>query len=51
MTDTAANRYARLEANLPLLKDTLRGIEKEGLRVDGQGKLALTPTPPAWARR
>ena len=45
MTDTAANRYARLEANLPLLKDTLRGIEKEGLRVDGQGKLALTPHP------
>jgi glutamate--cysteine ligase len=45
VTDTAANRYARLEANLPLLKDTLRGIEKEGLRVDGQGKLALTPHP------
>ena len=45
MTDTAANRLARLEANRSLLTQTLRGIEKEGLRVDEQGILARTPHP------
>ncbi|WP_313371741.1 glutamate--cysteine ligase [Achromobacter animicus] len=45
MTDTAANRLARLEANRSLLTETLRGIEKEGLRVDEQGILARTPHP------
>ena len=45
MTDTAAHRLARLEANRPLLAQTLRGIEKEGLRVDEQGILARTPHP------
>lgn len=45
MTDTAANRLARLEADRSLLTQTLRGIEKEGLRVDEQGILARTPHP------
>jgi len=45
VTDTAANRLARLEANRSLLTQTLRGIEKEGLRVDEQGILARTPHP------
>ncbi|ARP93308.1 glutamate--cysteine ligase [Bordetella genomosp. 13] len=45
MTDTAATRHARLEANASLLAQALRGIEKEGLRVDGRGALALTPHP------
>ncbi|SAI70425.1 glutamate--cysteine ligase [Bordetella ansorpii] len=45
MTDTAATRHARLEANATLLKQALRGIEKEGLRVDARGALALTPHP------
>ena len=45
MTDTAAQRLSRLEANRSLLTQTLRGIEKEGLRVDEQGILARTPHP------
>jgi len=45
VTDTAATRHARLEANAALLKQALRGIEKEGLRVDSRGALALTPHP------
>lgn len=45
MTDTAANRLSRLEANRSLLTQTLRGIEKEGLRVDEQGILSRTPHP------
>jgi len=45
VTDTAANRLTRLEANRSLLTQTLRGIEKEGLRVDEQGLLARTPHP------
>ena len=36
-------------ANLPLLTECLHGIERECLRVDSDGKLALTPTPP-WVR-
>ncbi|PLC50481.1 glutamate--cysteine ligase [Pollutimonas subterranea] len=38
-------RLVLLGQNRPALKDILRGIEKEGLRVDGQGKLATTPHP------
>lgn len=33
--------------NLPLLQQGLRGIERETLRVDPQGKLMLSPHPPA----
>ncbi|ANN73958.1 glutamate--cysteine ligase [Bordetella bronchialis] len=47
MTDISARRLARLDANRDLLVRTLRGIEKEGLRVDGQGRLARTPHPAA----
>ena len=42
---SSTNRLNLLEQNLPLLQRILRGIEKEGLRVDPQGKLALTPHP------
>ncbi|MBC3920226.1 glutamate--cysteine ligase [Undibacterium sp. CY18W] len=35
------------EANRPLLARGLRGIERETLRVHADGKLALTPHPPA----
>ncbi|HYG45332.1 MAG TPA: glutamate--cysteine ligase, partial [Bordetella sp.] len=45
MTDTAASRLARLQAHPALLAQTLRGIEKEGLRVDTRGKLATTAHP------
>jgi glutamate--cysteine ligase len=45
VTDLSARRFARLDANRDLLAQTLRGIEKEGLRVDAQGKLARTPHP------
>ncbi|CAM3398372.1 glutamate--cysteine ligase [Bordetella sputigena] len=47
MTDISARRYARLDANRELLTRTLRGIEKEGLRVDLHGHLARTPHPAA----
>ncbi|HEY0295804.1 MAG TPA: glutamate--cysteine ligase [Bordetella sp.] len=43
MTDSL--RYARLAAHACLLDETLRGIEKEGLRVDSRGALSLTPHP------
>lgn len=43
-----SNRLARLGENLPVLRGILRGIEKEGLRVDAStGKLSLTPHPKA----
>ncbi|AMG90516.1 glutamate--cysteine ligase [Bordetella bronchiseptica] len=45
MTDTAAQRHHRLQAHADLLTQTLRGIEKEGLRVDHQGVLARTAHP------
>jgi len=45
VTDTAASRLARLQAHPALLAQTLRGIEKEGLRVDTRGKLATTAHP------
>ncbi len=38
-------RLVSLGQNLPALKGILRGIEKEGLRVDEQGALARTPHP------
>jgi glutamate--cysteine ligase len=47
VTDIAARRLARLDANRELLARTLRGIEKEGLRVDARGHLARTPHPAA----
>lgn len=45
VNDTAASRMACLKARPDLLAQTLRGIEKEGLRVDARGKLALTAHP------
>jgi len=45
VTDTTTSRLARLQAHTALLAQTLRGIEKEGLRVDTQGKLSRTPHP------
>jgi len=47
VTDTFTRRLARLHDERPLLAATLRGIEKEGLRIDGQGHLAQTPHPQA----
>lgn len=38
-------RLASLGQNQPVLKGILRGIEKEGLRVDEHGALATTPHP------
>jgi len=43
----ANERRARLAARPDLLQGILRGIEKEGLRVDAQGRLAATPHPKA----
>ncbi|QAA94340.1 glutamate--cysteine ligase [Pollutimonas thiosulfatoxidans] len=40
-------RHAVLGPHLPVLKGILRGIEKEGLRVDAHGELATTPHPRA----
>jgi glutamate--cysteine ligase len=40
-------RHAVLAQHAPVLKGILRGIEKEGLRVDEHGVLATTPHPPA----
>ena len=49
MSDLYARRLALLgqPANLPLLRQCLHGIERECLRVDGNGQLALTPHPQA----
>lgn len=44
---SASTRLAALRKNPQLLKGMLRGIEKEGLRVDGEGNLALTAHPAA----
>ena len=43
--ESATQRLARLQAHTDLLAHTLRGIEKEGLRVDAQGRLARTTHP------
>ncbi len=45
MTAHSNPRLALVQAHLDLLAQTLRGVEKEGLRVDAQGALALTPHP------
>ena len=49
MSDLLSRRLALLgeRANLPLLTRCLHGIERECLRVDGNGQLALTPHSPA----
>ncbi len=49
MSDLFTRRLALLgqPANLPLLRQCLHGIERECLRVDGNGQLALTPHPAA----
>ncbi|MCU1718546.1 glutamate--cysteine ligase [Pseudomonas sp. 5P_3.1_Bac2] len=47
MSDLLSRRLAQLgeRANLSLLSQCLHGIERECLRVDGAGQLALTPHP------
>ncbi|AUL48671.1 glutamate--cysteine ligase [Bordetella trematum] len=45
MTANTHRRLATLQNHLDLLAQTLRGVEKEGLRVDSQGALALGPHP------
>lgn len=45
MTDITRSRLAALHGNVDLLAQTLRGIEKEGLRVDPAARLARTPHP------
>ena len=47
MSDLFSRRLALLgeRANLSLLSQCLHGIERECLRVDGDGQLALTPHP------
>ncbi|HLA31912.1 MAG TPA: glutamate--cysteine ligase [Pseudomonas sp.] len=49
MSDLFSRRLAQLgePANLSLLSQCLHGIERECLRVDGDGQLALTPHPAA----
>ncbi len=49
MSDLLSRRLALLgeRANLTLLTRCLHGIERECLRVDGNGQLALTPHSPA----
>lgn len=49
MSDLYSRRLALLAepANLPLLRQSLHGIERECLRVDGHGQLAQTPHPAA----
>ena len=49
MSDLLSHRLALLaeHPNLPLLSQCLHGIERECLRVDGHGELALTPHPRA----
>jgi glutamate--cysteine ligase len=43
VTDLTTHRLIHLQANCTLLRQTLRGIEKEGLRIDPLGRLARTP--------
>ncbi len=49
LTPSLAKRLALLsqDAHRPLLSQGLRGIERETLRVTGEGQLALTPHPAA----
>lgn len=44
---TTSNRHTLLDEHLHLITAIQRGIEKEGLRADAQGKLAMTPHPQA----
>ena len=45
MTSTLSKHLAQLHANPKILGQSLRGIEKEGLRVDQHGLLSTTPHP------
>ena len=47
MTSTLSKHLAKLQANPKILAQSLRGIEKEGLRVDPLGRLSATPHPTA----
>ncbi len=47
MTDTLSKRLARLTVRPEVLSHSLRGIEKEGLRVDLTGLLSTHPHPQA----
>jgi len=47
VTDTLTRRLALLQQELPLVAASLRGVEKEGLRIDSQGRLAQTQHPQA----
>ncbi|MCF7200918.1 glutamate--cysteine ligase [Pseudomonas oligotrophica] len=49
MSDLLSHRLAMLaeHSHLPLLSQCLHGIERECLRVDADGQLALTPHPQA----
>ena len=47
MTDLLSNRLARLHDSPDILRGSLRGIEKEGLRVDSAGRLSRRPHPVA----
>ena len=47
MTDMLSKRLARLKAHPEVLSNSLRGIEKEGLRVDLAGQLSTHPHPQA----
>lgn len=47
MTDLTRSRLAALNTHSAILADALRGIEKEGLRVDAHAQLARTPHPEA----
>lgn len=42
--NTSHERRLALQQNPKILTGILRGIEKEGLRVDALGQLANTPT-------
>ena len=45
MKDLTRSRLAALDSHVDLLTNILRGIEKEGLRVDANAVLARTPHP------
>lgn len=47
MKDLTRSRLDILDRHVDALKHILRGIEKEGLRVDALGRLARTPHPPS----
>ena len=47
MNDLLSNRLARLHGSPDILRGSLRGIEKEGLRVDSAGRLSRRPHPVA----